>query len=128
MAQAVQVAFGLLSVGIERGRDGPPARPLRRAPGTRRDATPLMDAAHPPVGTAWRAARLSGRIAVTRFPDRPAARVPAGRAAFRWCPLASSRRTAYRSSSSAGGRTGRTRWWPGLLDLDGPARRRSMLR
>ncbi len=63
VAQAVQVAFGLLSVGISvvlRAAGEAPA-----TPGTRRDATPLMDAADLLVGTAWGAARLSGRIAVT---------------------------------------------------------------
>ena len=63
VAQAVQVAFGLLSVGL-----GVALRAAGEAPATpggRRDATPLMDAADVLVGTAWGAARLSGRVAVT---------------------------------------------------------------
>ena len=63
VAQAVKVVFGLVSVGLGvalRAAGEAPAGPVGR-----RAATPLMDAADVLVGTAWGAARLSGRIAIT---------------------------------------------------------------
>jgi hypothetical protein len=63
VAQAVKVAFGLLSVGLSVVLRSAGEAPV--VPGQRRASTPVMDAADVLVGTAWGAARLSGRIAVT---------------------------------------------------------------
>jgi hypothetical protein len=63
VAQAVKVAFGLLSVGLSVALRS--AGETQVAPGQRRPPTPVMDAADVLVGTAWGAARLSGRVAVT---------------------------------------------------------------
>ena len=63
VAQAVKVGIGLVSVGLGvalRAAGETPATAGRRGP-----STPVMDAADVLVGTAWGAARLSGRVAVT---------------------------------------------------------------
>jgi hypothetical protein len=62
LVQAVKVAFGLVAVGL-----GVALRAAGENPATsgrRGAASPVMDAADVLVGTAWGAARLSGRVAV----------------------------------------------------------------
>jgi hypothetical protein len=63
VAQAVKVAFGLLTVGLSVALRSAGEAPV--VPGQRRAASPVMDAADVLVGTAWGVARLSGRIAAT---------------------------------------------------------------
>ena len=63
VAQAVKVAFGLLSVGLSVALRSAGEAPV--ALGKQRAPSPVMDAADVLVGTAWGAARVSGRIVAT---------------------------------------------------------------
>ena len=63
VAQAVKVAFGLLSVGLSVALRSAGEAPV--ALGKQRAPSPVMDAADVLLGTAWGAARVSGRIVAT---------------------------------------------------------------